>query len=244
MTNQEQVHPRERVPAASFAGVARVLHSQAGVDETLKAICRTAVATIPACDYAGITVRSGRGTYETRAATHVVVLEVDHLQYALKQGPCVEATRDAKVVVADDLMAEQRWPLLAPRVTEVSGIRNLAAFQLYVGDDSLGALNLYAHSPASLDQGALEAAKTYATHAALAFAQARESSRAEHLAVAVQSNRRIGVAIGILMTQHLVDEEEAFALLRRVSQASNRKLRDVAEQVIHTGELPTDGGSG
>jgi hypothetical protein len=49
---------------------------------------------------------------------------------------------------------------------------------------------------------------------------------------ALVSNRRIGMAMGILMRDRDVDEQEAFAVLRRISQNSNRKLRDVAEDVI------------
>ena len=49
---------------------------------------------------------------------------------------------------------------------------------------------------------------------------------------ALVSNRRIGMAMGILMRDRNVDEQEAFAVLRRISQNSNRKLHDVAEDVI------------
>jgi AmiR/NasT family two-component response regulator len=59
-----------------------------------------------------------------------------------------------------------------------------------------------------------------------------------NLEIALQSNRRIGMAIGIVMGQLAVTEEEAFGRLRLVSQTTNRKLREVAEEVIYTGELP------
>jgi AmiR/NasT family two-component response regulator len=52
------------------------------------------------------------------------------------------------------------------------------------------------------------------------------------LKVARDSNRRIGMAMGIVMTQLHVDEPLAFDALRRISQNTNRKLRDVAEDVI------------
>ena len=60
-----------------------------------------------------------------------------------------------------------------------------------------------------------------------------------HLEFALDSNRRVGAAIGILMIQHRIAEPEAFARLRHSSQTLHRKLRDVAEDVILTGELPT-----
>jgi AmiR/NasT family two-component response regulator len=69
------------------------------------------------------------------------------------------------------------------------------------------------------------------------LAQAR--STIDNLEFALQTNRRIGMAIGIVMGQLAVTEEEAFTRLRIASQATNRKLRDVAEDVIYTGLPPT-----
>ncbi|SFP60881.1 ANTAR domain-containing protein [Geodermatophilus dictyosporus] len=57
------------------------------------------------------------------------------------------------------------------------------------------------------------------------------------LETALQSNRRIGMALGILMALRKVDEAAAFELLRTVSSRRNRKLRLVAEDVIRTGTV-------
>lgn len=60
----------------------------------------------------------------------------------------------------------------------------------------------------------------------------------EHLRTALLTNRRIGIAVGILMVQRKVTDERAFALLVAASQTGNRKVRAVAEDVIYTGRLP------
>ncbi len=60
-----------------------------------------------------------------------------------------------------------------------------------------------------------------------------------NLELALTSARRIGAAIGILMARHVITDEQAFDLLRVLSQTTHRKLRDVAEDVIVTGELPS-----
>jgi len=62
--------------------------------------------------------------------------------------------------------------------------------------------------------------------------------RAENLERALASNRTIGAAMGIIMAHRHVTSDQAFALLRETSQHVNRKLRDVAEDVIFTGALP------
>jgi AmiR/NasT family two-component response regulator len=51
------------------------------------------------------------------------------------------------------------------------------------------------------------------------------------------SNRQIGMAMGILMERHWVSQEQAFDRLRDLSMRSNVKLRDVAEQIIYTGDI-------
>ena len=60
-----------------------------------------------------------------------------------------------------------------------------------------------------------------------------------NLEIALESNRRIAMAIGIIMARELVTEDQAFALLREASQHSHCKLRVVAEQIVTTGELPS-----
>jgi AmiR/NasT family two-component response regulator len=73
------------------------------------------------------------------------------------------------------------------------------------------------------------------------LAQARSDlaaaiAHAEALQRALISNRQIGMAMGILMERHRLTAEQAFDRLRDLSQRSNVKLRDVAEQLISTGE--------
>jgi signal transduction histidine kinase/DNA-binding response OmpR family regulator len=70
------------------------------------------------------------------------------------------------------------------------------------------------------------------------FALAQAERRAANLEVALGSNRQIGAAIGILMQRHKITERQGLDLLRRSSQAANRKLRDIADTVVLTGELP------
>ena len=65
---------------------------------------------------------------------------------------------------------------------------------------------------------------------------AAATSHAGHLEQALVSNRRIGMAMGILMERHRITEERAFDRLRELSQRRNMKLRDLAEQVIYTGD--------
>jgi tetrahydromethanopterin S-methyltransferase subunit F len=58
---------------------------------------------------------------------------------------------------------------------------------------------------------------------------------AEQLEQALRSSRTIGAAIGMIMASRNVGEDEAFAILKRASQNSNRKLRELAHELVTSG---------
>lgn len=60
----------------------------------------------------------------------------------------------------------------------------------------------------------------------------------ENLEVALNTARRIGAALGIIMASYKATEEQAFTTLRTASQQTNRKLRAVAEDILLTGAAP------
>jgi hypothetical protein len=62
-------------------------------------------------------------------------------------------------------------------------------------------------------------------------------ARATDLEFGLVTNRRIGIAVGILMCRLGVTEDQAFAVLSKHSQDHNVKVRDLAEDVIYTGSL-------
>ena len=62
-------------------------------------------------------------------------------------------------------------------------------------------------------------------------------NRADDLERALVSNRRIGMAIGILLTRLRCSEEQAFEVLRQESMRRNVKVAQLAEQVVYTGAL-------
>ena len=74
----------------------------------------------------------------------------------------------------------------------------------------------------------------FAAHAGVAYAAARELA---NLGRTVVTRQLIGQAQGILMERHKVTEEQAFAMLVRVSQHRNEKLRQVAERLVGSGQL-------
>ena len=222
--------------AAQFAAVARALAAEPTVDRTLARLVKVAVEIIPGCHHAGVTVVR-RGRPETPAATDEVPAAVDAIQYATGEGPCLSAITEHAVFRSGDLAADDRWPAFARPAVERTGVRSVLAYRLFTDQDTLGALNLYSREPDAFDDASVPVGTILAAHAALAYAQAREREQISGLQQALTSNRAIAMAIGILMATHRISEREAFDLLRVASQRSNTRLRDLADEVVHTGML-------
>lgn len=55
---------------------------------------------------------------------------------------------------------------------------------------------------------------------------------------ALKSSRVIGTAIGVIMASRDVGEDDAFTVLKVASQNSNRKLREVATDLVNSAHLP------
>jgi GAF domain-containing protein len=110
----------------------------------------------------------------------------------------------------------------------------MLSFQLYVEQDNLGALNLYAHDTDAFTDESEQVGLLFASHAAVAMADAQTQ---QHLTRAIAVRDLIGQAKGILMERHKLTGDQAFTLLVRASQNSNTKLNEVARYLVETGEL-------
>ena len=227
--------------AAQFAVVARALESEPTVSATLQRMVEIARLIVPGCHHAGITVLR-RGRPETPAATDQVSAEVDKVQYEAGEGPCLSAIVEQHMFRTGDLGLETRWPKFSTPAVERTGVRSVLAYRLFASGDTFGALNLYSRERNAFDDDAVGVGSILASHAALAFARAREREQISGLEQAVASNRAIGMAIGILMALGRLGPDEAFDQLRTASQRSNRKLREIADEVVHTGQLPEPAG--
>lgn len=99
-------------------------------------------------------------------------------------------------------------------------------------------LRLLDTDPTLWTEDHLRLATVYADLAGMAIDLAAMRSRTEHLTRAVQSNRQIGAAIGILMAGRKVSQERAFELLREYSQRRNEKLWEVARELVLDNGMP------
>ena len=220
--------------ARQLSELARELEADLTTEALLHHIVRASVTEVPGAQYAGITLVTGKD-FATTAASGELVGRIDQVQYETGEGPCLDAARHHETVRSDDLRAEARWPRFARRAAGL-GVLSVLSFQLFAGDDSFGALNLYATAAAAFGQDSESTGILLASHAALAMTAARTEAG---LLTALDSREMIGQAKGILMERYKVTGVQAFGLLVASSQAVNRKLRDIAEHLVATGELLT-----
>lgn len=225
-----------RLMAGGFAELGdRIGHENATEDLTV--VAETLLAQVPASLWATVTVRARDG-WTTVAGTDDRARAADRVQYDLGVGPSLQAFVDG-VVRVDDLAADPRWPELRGPADGPGFPRSVLAVRLQADDeDTIGTLTAYAPEPAAFSPAAADAALLLAGFAAAVISAGRAQRSIGHLRVALETNREIGVAIGVLMAVRLIDRDAAFVLLQQASQNSNRKLRDVATEVADTGRLP------
>jgi GAF domain-containing protein len=230
---------------SSLSEVAGVLFSAGSVTNTLAQVVAVAVHTIEGCDCAGLFILEG-GTVVTPVLTDPLVEVIDTLQHQTAEGPCLDAIVEGLMVYADDLVDDVRWPQFGPQAAE-QGIRSALALPL-ASNGTKGAVNLYAHYPAAF--GVVDRAKgvILASLASVAITAARsledEERRIDNLHTALSSREIIGQAQGILMERERITADQAFDILRRASQFLNVKLREVAQNLVDTGERPETGPPG
>lgn len=223
--------------ADMFAHVGRDLVTYQSIDDVLGAITARAVRLVPSAEHAAIS-RGRDHRFETVAATDELPPQVDQIQYDLGSGPCMDAALEGCVFRIGDLPTSERWPEFGRRAAERYGVCSMLSVRIFLEDDDLLAgLNLYASDRDAFDESDQTTAMLLATHGALAFTAARRQSKIDNLERALKTSRQIGVAIGILMANHKVTDQQAFDLLRIASQASHRKLHDIADEVMTTGTL-------
>jgi transcriptional regulator with GAF, ATPase, and Fis domain len=220
--------------ARQLSELARELQADISAEALLKHITMAAVREVPGARHAAITLITGKSV-TTAAASDELPVRIDQVQYEAGEGPCLDAARLHETVRCDDLRAEVRWPRFAQEAISL-GVLSVLSFQLFAGDDSFGALNLYAPDASAFGPDSESNGILLASHAALAMASARTQ---EGLLTAMDSREMIGQAKGILMERYKITGVEAFGLLVASSQAVNRKLRGVAEHLVATGELLT-----
>jgi GAF domain-containing protein len=226
---------RERLLAETFVLLADTLLDDYDVVDLLDQLVAACVDLI-GVTAAGLLLDDQRGHLAVIASSNEETRLLDVLQLQSNEGPCLDCVRVGAAVSTDDLEAEHsRWPLFVPAAL-AAGFRSVVALPLRLRDQTIGGLNMF-HSgtdPVAADDRRL--AQAFADVATIGILQRRSLHRstmlAEQLQHALNSRIVIEQAKGVLAERNGVDMETAFNALRRHARNHNRKLSELALDVV------------
>jgi GAF domain-containing protein len=233
---------------ANYAGdeAARQLHDlimgTENVEEFLDRLAEFAAATLTSS--AGVEIECGV-TLQRRKRTMTVAgsspraVALDRIEQSIGEGPCIDALRTKAMVLLADVDTDPRWPNYQ-RELAATGCHCTLGVPLEIGPDAAAALNFFAAGRRVFTKEVVAAAAGFADLAGRALRLAvrigTAQTRAEDLTAAMEHRTAIDLACGVIMGQNRCSQEEAMAILTKVSSNRNQKLRDVAAELL--GNLP------
>lgn len=227
--------PRERELVDTFVELADTMVSGYDIVDLLYRLVSRCAKILGAAD-AGILLPDAHGSLEVIASTSERSQLISLLQLDEEQGPCLDAYHSGRPVTVDNFAAiHDRWPRFAEAAGEL-GYHWMHAIPLRLREEVIGSLNLFGDQPDALTAEDALAARGLADIATIGILHERafrESDLARtQLQHALDSRVVVEQAKGILSHTHGVDMEEAFRLLRGQARSTQRKLADVAREII------------
>jgi transcriptional regulator with GAF, ATPase, and Fis domain len=225
---------RETLLARAFVRLADTLASDFDVVEFLHGLAEDSVEILRA-EAAGVMLADARGGLRLIASSEerMRLLELFELQGA--QGPCLDAYSTGRAVQASAADSLARWPVFAPQASR-AGFQMMCAVPLRVRTDVIGALNLFRDNDELFTDTEIEIAQAMAKMAAIGLIQDRAVRERNLLAAQLQSalNSRVIIeqAKGMIAEYLTTTADDAFTLLRNYARYHNRKLSEVASDVV------------
>ncbi|HEX2132588.1 MAG TPA: GAF and ANTAR domain-containing protein [Actinophytocola sp.] len=219
--------------ARELAEVTRLVEAD-DFGATLDRFVARIVRTIPGCDAATITVRSPEGV-ETVAGAD---LDLD----PIVPGPIIEALTFVEPRRLEDTGADQRWPVFSAKLVN-AGYQACLALPLATSGRETAVLTLFSRVPEQFGEIGYDIVLLLTLHAGVVFDNATlyhdSHELIGQLRTALRTRSLVGRAQGLLMRHFDYDSAKAFDTLRRASQNSNTKLRDLAELLVTAHEEGT-----
>jgi GAF domain-containing protein len=205
--------------------------------ELLHRLTGHASAVVDGCG-AGIMLEGLDGDLGFVAASEERIVAAERHQERVESGACYEAYRRNELIVVEDLETDDRWPDYSARMIEL-GLRSVLGVPMNAFGRTIGVINIYRDTASTWSAQDIDAAQIVSSMSAGYIINANhvqeQTDLAAHLQLALDSRDVIGQAKGILMSSQGIDADTAFEALRAASQASNRKLREVAQELVDRG---------
>jgi GAF domain-containing protein len=222
-------------PQDAFAELASITLADHSLDKVMAKVAALTKSTLALSGEVSVTLVDLRRP-STIASTGALATELDERQYERGYGPCLDCIAGGVPLIVHDMRTETRWPDWA-ELAASSGAASSMSIPVPLQREVSAALNIYSTERNAFDDPAAAIARTFAAYAGVALANMHlyqaQGQVAEHLQIAMQSRAVIEQAKGILMGERRCTAEEAFDILVRLSQDTNRKLREVAEALVN-----------
>jgi transcriptional regulator with GAF, ATPase, and Fis domain len=233
-SGQDDQRGGEAVLAQVFVRLADTLASDFDIVDFLQGLAADSVEILGA-EAAGVMLADARGGLRLIASSdeRMRLLELFELQG--EQGPCLDAFSTGRPVQASAADSLTRWPVFAPHASD-AGFQMMCAVPLRLRAAIIGALNLFRATDEPFTDNEVDIAQAMGQMAAIGLIQERalreRSLLTEQLQAALTSRVIIEQAKGMLAEYLTMTVDEAFQLLRNYARDHNRKLSQVASDVV------------
>ncbi|WP_245192911.1 ANTAR domain-containing protein [Amycolatopsis alba] len=186
----------------------------------------------------GLTLVAGEGLAEPVFATDERSRELEDLQFTLGEGPALEVLCEGMLIVVTDVTSSEaalRWPVFAPEAID-RGVKSIIAVPIQVGAIKVGVVDCYrelAGFPSREGQAEALVCVEAAIDLVVADADIGRPGLAEVIDLEFTEHRaQVHQATGIVSVQLDIGLPDALARLRAHAYAGDRKLNDVAKDVV------------
>jgi GAF domain-containing protein len=181
-----------------------------------------------------ITVERESGPATVASSTEAA-RSLDERQYAFDDGPCLTALRHQRTVLIPDLQADDGWAWYARAISD-EGIRTVLAVPIPSDNGSRSALNCYSTHTGAFGPDTVAAVEEHAYSLSRILRLAMRVHAAEpypeHLRSALRSRAIVDSAVSLIMVHNRCSRDAAVELLQLASRSSNRRLHDIARDIL------------
>jgi GAF domain-containing protein len=204
--------------------------------DTLQRVASLAADAVVPAAFCGLTMLID-GEPRTGVFTDPSAPEIDQAQYDSGSGPCLDSFRTGEIYRIDSTADDGPWPEFR-MACNARGIMSTVSFPMIIDDVRHGALNLYSKKEAAFGSDQLVLGRQFAAQAGVVIAYARSYWNAlqlsQNLEAAMAHRAEIEQAKGIIIAAQGCTPDEAFEVLVRQSQYENRKVRDIAVELVES----------
>ncbi|WP_052666892.1 GAF and ANTAR domain-containing protein [Nitriliruptor alkaliphilus] len=227
--------------AAALRSLAQVLVDAPSLRSTLDELLAVAVIAAPDVSALTVTAITDDGALTSAASTDEHAQAVDEFEYAIEEGPCIEALATGEEQLVRDTGTDLRWPRFNDQARK-EGFGSVAGLPLRATDGAtIGALNVFSPDVDGLREEDLAVLRRVCAPAAAVLTNARAYRRtraiSEQLETELDERALVNRAIGAVLGRTGGDPAGVHRAMVATADREGVSLRDLAERVI-AGEVP------